>query len=116
MENSVYKSYVRKQRRAQRVRKHLRGTSEKPRLSVYKSNAHVFAQLIDDESGCTLASASTLENGRRNIASATVVGEKIAEAALAKNIKTVVFDRGPFKYHGIIKALADKARERGLEF
>lgn len=116
MENSVYKVYVRKQRRAQRVRKNLRGTSERPRLCVYKSNAHVFAQIIDDEKGHTLASASTLSFGKRNKESAAVVGEKIADAALAKNIKSVVFDRGSSKYHGVIQALADKARERGLEF
>lgn len=116
MENSVYKTYVRKKRRAMRVRKNLRGNAAKPRLSVYKSNAHVFAQIIDDETGRTLAAASTLSFGKRNKESAATVGEKIAEAALSKDIKTVVFDRGPFKYHGIIKALADKARERGLEF
>ncbi|MCX6995308.1 MAG: 50S ribosomal protein L18 [Chlamydiae bacterium] len=116
MENSVYKSYVRKQKRAKRVRKKLKGTSERPRLSVYKSNAHIFAQIIDDEKGHTLAAASTLANGKRNKESAAIVGDQIAEVALSKNIKTVIFDRGPFKYHGVIKALADKARERGLEF
>lgn len=116
MENSVYKDYLRKKRRAQRVRKNLRGSSQRPRLSVFKSNSHVFAQIIDDETGHTLASASTLSFGKKNKEFAAVVGEKIAAAALEKNIKSVVFDRGPYKYHGVIKALADKARELGLEF
>lgn len=110
-------------RRALRVRKHLRGTAARPRLCVVKSNAHIQAQLIDDEAGHTLGSVATFskalkgtEFARRNKSAARHLGEQIAQIAKEKNIKEVVFDRGPFKYHGILAALADAAREAGLQF
>ena len=106
-------------KRHARVRAKISGTPECPRLNVFRSNAHIHAQIIDDVNGVTLASASSvnmkLEN-RSNIAAATAVGKAIGEAALAKNIKKVVFDRGGYVYHGRVKALADAAREAGLEF
>ena len=106
-------------KRHARVRAKISGTPECPRLNVFRSNAHIHAQVIDDVNGVTLASASSvnmkLENGS-NIAAATAVGKSVAEAALAKNIKKVVFDRGGYVYHGRVKALAEAAREAGLEF
>ncbi len=112
-----------RQKRALRVRKHLRGSSTKPRLCVVKSNCHIQAQLIDDESGVTLCGISTCDKdfrntefNRKNKASARKLGEHIAEAAKSKNIKECVFDRGPFKYHGILAELADAARAGGLDF
>jgi large subunit ribosomal protein L18 len=107
----------------QRVRRHIRvrnkisGTAERPRLSVYRSNGNIYAQLIDDVAGTTLAQANSMkiENGG-NVAAAKTVGTEIAKIALDKNIKTVVFDRGGYIYHGRVKALADAAREAGLEF
>ena len=102
-----------------RIRKKVRGTTERPRLAVFFSNKNVYVQLIDDEKGCTLCSASTKEEGgtsNRNVATAIQVGQAVAERALAQNIKTVVFDRGGFTYHGKVKALADAAREKGLQF
>ena len=102
-----------------RIRKRVSGTAQKPRLSVFRSNANIYAQIIDDVNGVTLASASSvdmkLENGT-NIAAATAVGKAVGEAAIAKNIKKVVFDRGGYVYHGRVKALAEAAREAGLEF
>lgn len=110
-------------KRAVRVRKHLRGTSAKPRLSVFKSNNHIQVQLIDDENGNTLGSIATFakqfrdtEFNRKNKASARKLGESIAEIAKSKNIKEVIFDRGPFKYHGLLAELADAARAGGLQF
>jgi large subunit ribosomal protein L18 len=93
----------------------------RPRLSVFRSGRHVYAQVIDDTAGATLASASSNEKDGHlakswNVAAATTVGKKIAERALAKGVKQVVFDRGGYIYHGRIKALADAAREGGLEF
>lgn len=106
-------------KRHARVRAKISGTSECPRLNVFRSNAHIHAQVIDDVNGVTLASASSvdmkLENGY-NIAAASAVGKAVAEAAIAKNIKKVVFDRGGYVYHGRVKALAEAAREAGLEF
>jgi large subunit ribosomal protein L18 len=103
-----------------RIRKTLRGTPKRPRLAVYFSNTNVYAQVIDDEAGRTLVSASTKEKdfgeSRANIATATRVGQALAERALAQNITEVVFDRGGFIYHGKVKALADAAREKGLKF
>ena len=103
-----------------RIRKTLQGTPSRPRLAVYFSNTNVYAQLIDDEAGRTLVSASTKEKGfgeaHANVASATRVGQTVAERALALNITEVVFDRGGFFYHGKVKALADAAREKGLKF
>ncbi len=120
--NSSYKQETR-QKRAFRIRKKLRGTSEKPRLSVIKTNKHIHVQLIDDEAGVTLGSTATFAKefrdtdfARKNKASATKLGEKIAEIAKKHNVSVVVFDRGPFKYHGILAALADGARAAGLQF
>lgn len=109
--------------RHKRLRKKVFGTAERPRLSVYRSLNNFYVQLIDDEAGHTMASVSTLEpeikskitNGS-NKESAEVVGKLIAKRALEKGINKVVFDRGGYKYHGTIKALADAAREGGLEF
>ena len=116
-----------KHRRQLRRRRHVRskviGTAERPRLTVFRSSKHIYAQLIDDLSGATLASASSrtkdvasgLPYGG-NIKGSQVVGKKIAEVALAKGISKVAFDRGHYRYHGRIKALADAAREGGLKF
>lgn len=105
-----------------RVRKKISGTAERPRLNVYRSSKHIYAQIIDDVKGVTLVSASTLdkdmdgiENGG-NVEAARKVGEAIAKKAQAKGVKSVVFDRGGYLYHGRIQALADAAREAGLEF
>lgn len=99
------------------------GTAEKPRFSVYKSLNHIYAQLIDDTSGKTLASASTVEKDMRtglkhggNVDAAKKVGASIARRAMEKKISSVVFDRGGYQYHGCVKALADSAREAGLKF
>jgi large subunit ribosomal protein L18 len=95
------------------------GTTERPRLNVYRSLNHIYAQVIDDQKGETLVSASTLQAKAKtggNVAAAKEIGKSIAELAVAKGIKRVVFDRGGFLYHGRIKALADAAREAGLEF
>lgn len=117
MESSQLKKYRNQQKRKLRVRSSIHGSSDKPRLSVFKSNLHLHAQLIDDEKRITLASASTLseEFGKKNKASAKQIGKKIAELAKAKEIKKVVFDRGPYKFHGVVAALAEGAREGGLE-
>ncbi len=105
--------------RHERVRKDVFGTSEVPRLNVYRSNAGIYAQIIDDETATTLVSASSLElkleNGS-NIEAATKVGKLLAEKATKAGIKQVVFDRGGYLYHGRVQALADAARENGLEF
>ncbi len=103
-----------------RIRQKVKGTAARPRLAVYFSNTNVYAQLIDDEAGKTIVSASTKEKGfgggKANIASATKVGQTVAERALAAKVEEVVFDRGGFIYHGKVKALADAAREKGLKF
>jgi large subunit ribosomal protein L18 len=106
----------------QRLRQRLSGSTERPRLNVYRSLNHIYVQLIDDSSGTTLASASTAKgkkSGKKtggNVASAKEIGKAIAQRAQEKGIKKVVFDRGGYLYHGRIKALADAAREAGLEF
>ncbi len=111
-----------RKRRHLRVRKKTFGTSVKPRLCVYKSERHVYAQIINDEDGHTLAAASTLDPAIKdsvtgvNIESAKLVGDLIAKRALEKGIKAVTFDRSGYIYHGRIKALADAAREAGLDF
>jgi large subunit ribosomal protein L18 len=108
-----------RQRIHKRIRVKVAGTAERPRLSVFRSLNHIYAQVIDDEQGVTLASASTLSEKAKtggNIAAAKEIGKAIAEKATAKGVKQVVFDRGGFLYHGRIKALADAAREAGLEF
>jgi large subunit ribosomal protein L18 len=103
-----------------RIRQKVKGTAARPRLAVYFSNTNVYAQLIDDEAGKTIVSASTKEKGfgggKANIASASKVGQTVAERALAAKVEEVVFDRGGFIYHGKVKALADAAREKGLKF
>lgn len=108
-------------RRHRRVRKRVQGTPERPRLAVFRSNKHIVAQLIDDRSGVTLATASTHEaglasGGTGNAEAAKAVGTRLAERAKAAGATTVVFDRGGFQYHGRVAALADAAREAGLEF
>ena len=99
--------------RHERIRKQIIGTKDVPRLNVYRSNKNILVQLIDDENGVTLASASV--NGK-NIEAATKVGEAIAKEAKKLKVTKVVFDRGGYLYHGRVKALADAAREKGLEF
>ncbi len=102
-----------------RIRKKLTGTDERPRLSIYRSTAHIYAQIIDDSKGTTLVSASTVEAKSKtggNLASAKEVGKAVADKAKAKGITKVVFDRGGYLYHGRVKALADAAREAGLQF
>ncbi len=108
-------------KRQRRVRKKIVGTAERPRLAVFRSNRHTYAQLIDDFAGRTLAAASTVErdlreSGGGNKAAATAVGRLVAERAKAAGIDKVVFDRGGFIYHGRVAALADAAREAGLDF
>ncbi len=105
-------------RRHRRVRVKVAGTGERPRLSVYRSLHHVYAQLIDDETGRTLVAASTaqLKVGKNDSAAAAAVGRSIAEKAKAAGVTSVVFDRGGFLYHGRVRTLAEAAREAGLEF
>jgi len=109
-----------RKRRHRRIRRKLFGTSERPRLCVYKSLRHIHAQLVDDTAGRTLISASTLQlNGAAkgcNVESGKLVGKLIAQRALEKGIKQVVFDRSGYPYHGIIRALAESSREAGLVF
>lgn len=106
-----------------RIREKVAGSKERPRLNVYRSLNHIYVQLIDDSDGVTITSASTVKAGEKgakrtggNLASAKEVGKQIAQQAIQKGIKKVVFDRGGYLYHGRIKALADAAREAGLEF
>ena len=111
-----------------RIRRKLAGSAERPRLAVFRSVAHIYAQVIDDRAGSTLVSASSVDKGDRgtkgaaarayggNVASAKAIGKLVAERAKEKGITKVVFDRGGYPYHGRIKALADAAREAGLEF
>lgn len=109
-------------RRHVRVRRRVRGTSERPRLAVFRSNQHIYCQVIDDEAGVTLAAASDLEGDLRNakhegkISPAEAVGTRVAERATAAGIRQVVFDRGGYRYHGRVRALADAARKGGLNF
>jgi large subunit ribosomal protein L18 len=110
-----------RQRRHLRVRKKVRGTAARPRLAVFRSAKHIYAQVIDDVSGRTLASASTMEADLRsgatgNVAAATKVGERVGERAKAAGVTGVVFDRGGYRYHGRVAAVADAARAAGLEF
>jgi large subunit ribosomal protein L18 len=122
MINDLKKRDARRFRRMHRVRKDVRGTAEKPRLSVFKSNKHICVQLIDDDKGITIASAGTISKefkgkklGKCKDA-ARQIGAKIAEAAKQKDILTVVFDRGFNKYHGLLAEVANAARETGLQF
>ena len=112
-----------RRKRHQRIRKHMGGTAARPRLSVYRSLRHVYAQVIDDEKGVTVVSASTLETeasgslkGTGNRDAGKVLGKLIAERAKDSGVEEVVFDRGGFRYHGVIRAIADGAREAGLKF
>ena len=105
------------------MRKNINGTMQRPRLSVFRSDKHIYAQIIDDTSATTLVAASTVEKAVKekveftnNVEAAKAVGELVAKRAVEKGINTVVFDRGGFLYHGKIKALADAAREAGLQF
>lgn len=114
---------ISRQRRHARVRKTVNGTPERPRLNVYRSLTHIYAQVIDDSQGHTLVSASTLDASLKSkmgdmtkTAEAQAVGKLVAERALEAGIKKVVFDRGGYVYHGRVKALADAAREAGLDF
>lgn len=114
------KNATRKKRHA-RVRSKLSGTASRPRLNVFRSSKHIYAQLIDDVNGVTLVSASTLDKevsleSTGNVDAAVKVGELVAKRAVEKGLKAVVFDRGGYLYHGRVKALADAARENGLEF
>lgn len=122
MINKLDRKVVRKRRHI-RVRKKVKGTTERPRLDVYRSLKHIYAQVIDDSCGRTLVAASTLDQELKgkvefggNIEAAREVGMLIAKKAIEKGIKTVVFDRGGYIYHGRVKALAEAAREAGLEF
>ena len=106
-------------KRHRRIRGKISGTAERPRLSIFRSNKNIYAQLIDDVAGVTLASASTLDehvSDATKVEQAAAVGKAIAEAAKAKNISTVVCDRSGYLYHGRVQALADAARENGLDF
>jgi large subunit ribosomal protein L18 len=106
------------QRRAFRTRNKVKAVSDRPRLSVFRSSQHIYAQVIDDSQGVTIAAASsvTLTDSGTKTDSAKLVGQAIAKAAMDKGVKAVVFDRGSAKYHGRVKALADAAREGGLDF
>ena len=120
MINKVSRNVMRKARH-ERIRNNMHGTVAVPRLSVYRSNSNIFAQLIDDENGVTLVSASSIDKELKltnggNIEAATKVGELLADRAQKAKIKEVVFDRGGHLYHGRVKALAEAARNNGLEF
>lgn len=111
------------QKRHHRLRRHLSGTADRPRLAVFRSNNHIYAQVIDDSAQSTLCAASTLDKDLRpslsngsTCAASVAVGELVAQRALARGIQQVVFDRGGNLYHGRVKALADAAREAGLQF
>lgn len=117
------KSRIARKRRHRRVRVKLSGTAERPRLNVFRSLKHIYAQLIDDTAGTTLVSASTIDKdiigkvgGKSKKEQATLVGEAVAERAKAAGIQQVVFDRGGYRYHGRVKLLADAARKSGLTF
>lgn len=122
MEQTIFKARQRERRQAH-IRRRVRGTAERPRLSVFRSLGHIYAQVIDDDQGFTLATANSLmediKAGQKtggNVLAAKAVGKAIAEKAKAKGITKVVFDRGGYKYHGRVKALADAARAGGLQF
>ena len=122
MINKIDKNEIRK-RKHLRVRKKISGTADCPRLCVYRSNSHIYAQIIDDTEGKTLVAASSLDKDVKsasanggNKEAAKLVGKSIGEKAVAKGIKTVCFDRGGYLFHGRVKELADAAREAGLEF
>jgi large subunit ribosomal protein L18 len=113
------KNRERRERIKKGVRKRISGTTQSPRLSVFRSNTGIYAQIIDDLNGVTVAAASTIELGSKtklNMENAKAVGKKIAEKALASGVQSIVFDRNGYLYHGNIKALAEGAREGGLKF
>lgn len=121
--SKVGKYHEARRRRHRRLRKNITGTPERPRLNVYRSLRHIYAQVIDDTAGHTLVSASSIDNvlskeceGLEKTEAARVVGRAVAERALASGIEQVVFDRGGYQYHGRVKALAEAAREAGLDF
>lgn len=123
MDNSLKRRKKARASRVMRVRKTVRGSSDKPRLSVFKSNQHIYAQLIDDEKGITLAGVGTPSKANKGTSfaqkskeAARQIGLQIAEMAKSKEVKTVVFDRGRSKYHGLVAELANAAREAGLQF
>lgn len=116
-------SRVARSKRHNRVRRRVKGTSDCPRLNVFRSLQHIYAQVVDDEKGHTLVAASSLElsdkaapNYKNKVESAKVVGKLLAERAISEGVRRVVFDRGGYKYHGRVKHLAEGAREAGLEF
>lgn len=120
--NQQKKDLLRRHKRALRVRRRLKHDTTLPRLSVYKSNSHIAAQIIDDEKGMTLCGVATYSEefrktkfNKRNKESARALGERLAALAKEKNVKEVVFDRGPFKFHGILAELAQAARANGLK-
>ncbi len=123
MSNLLIKRNKTRKSRVFRVRKTIKGTAEKPRLSVHKSNRYIFAQLIDDDSCATLASYSSLsadfkgeKTSKKSKDAAKLIGSKLAKLALDKGIKFAIFDRGRFKYHGVLAELAQAARQEGLQF
>jgi len=112
-----------RKKRHERLRNKIAGTAQRPRLAVFRSNSHIYAQIIDDDAQHTLCAASTVEkdikskiDNTADVEAAKVVGEALAKKALAKGIENVIFDRGGYLYHGKVKALADAAREAGLQF
>lgn len=117
------KKIIQKNRRKKSIRKKISGTQERPRMTVHKSNKNIYVQVIDDIEGKTICGASTLipalkskAGTRKNLNFATSLGEEIAKFAQEKGVKKVVFDRAGYKYHGVVKAVADAARKKGLEF
>lgn len=122
MFSKVDKNAIR-QKRHQRIRNHLAGTATAPRLNVYRSTVHIYAQVIDDNDGKTIVAASTVEKelaakvaGKTKVEQATIIGEEIAKRAIEKGVENVVFDRGGYLYTGRVAALADGARKGGLKF
>lgn len=121
MDNSKKNRNRARKTRVMRVRKHVRGSAERPRLTVSKTNLHIYAQLIDDEKSITLAGVGTLSKQNKSLGgkskeTARHIGKQIADLAKKHNITTVVFDRGRYKFHGVIAELANGAREAGLQF
>ncbi len=121
--DNIHLKNKRNWRRKMRIRNNVSGTPERPRLSVFRSHKHIYAQIIDDVAGKTLCSASSLNKEISeqikhggDVKAAELVGAALAQRAVMKGIKKVVFDRGPYKYHGRVKALAESARKAGLEF
>lgn len=118
LKNKTSQKVTKRLKNRARIRKKVDGSSERPRLAVYRSGKHIYAQIVDDSQGKTLVSFSTLEGElkTKNVGAAKQVGAELAKRALAKNIKDVVFDRSGYVFHGRIKAVADGAREAGLSF